>query len=301
MERTSGTNQRLSPRSGGQTPEPGEERTDRLAEPRAGAVRIRKGRHTDKLTDMGGRIARVAHELNVPVSLISGSLENLDNYVSALLRYVRATATCLEHDPDALRLRADLDLDYVLENAPALLAICRQGTQRLNHVVQQVRGYTRQAAEPGPAEPVDLVAILEGAIVLAAHGRQTVPTVRRDIADLPLLAGMAASLSQAFVNVIGNAFDAVVTTLDPQVCIGARARDGWVEVTIRDNGPGVPAQDRDRIFEAFFTTKSRGSGLGLGLVITKEIIESQGGTIALVESSGAGAQFVIRLPTGEIV
>jgi C4-dicarboxylate-specific signal transduction histidine kinase len=247
---------------------------------------------------MGGRIARVAHELNVPVSLISGSLENLDNYVGALVRYVRATATCLDGNPGLAQLRADLDLDYVIENAPALLTICREGTHRLNHVVQQLRGYTR-AAEAGPRERVDLTAIIEGAIVLAGHGREMIPTVHRDFQDLPRLDGSGASLSQAFVNVIGNAFDAVVTIPDPQVWISARSRGGWVELGIRDNGPGVQAHNRNHIFEAFFTTKSRGSGLGLGLAITKEIVESQGGTIELAESNDMGAEFVIRLPTGE--
>jgi C4-dicarboxylate-specific signal transduction histidine kinase len=98
--------------------------------------------------------------------------------------------------------------------------------------------------------------------------------------------------------VIGNAFDAVNEVIDPHVWISARPapdRSG-VEVRIRDSGPGIDDACRERIFEAFFTTKSRASGLGLGLAITKEIVEGHAGTIHVSHPCDGGAEFVIRLP-----
>ena len=70
----------------------------------------------------------------------------------------------------------------------------------------------------------------------------------------------------------------------------------YVEVSVRDNGPGVPAAQRARIFEPFFSTKSRGAGLGLGLTIVHDVIERHGGSVALADGSGPGAEFVVRLP-----
>lgn len=269
-------------------------------------ARPRRRQHTEKLSDIGARIARVAHELNAPISLISGSLENLEQYVALLVAHVRGEAE-FSHDKSLARLPDNLDLDYVVENAPALLRICRDATVRLNHVVQQLKGYTRRNGESGAPETVDAATILKNAITFAGQGREVLPTVHQDIPALLLVTGSAESLSQAFVNVISNAFDAVVGTPNPRVWLSARldradlaeqCRPHRVEVRVRDNGPGIKATDRRRIFEAFFTTKARGVGLGLGLAIAKEIVEAQGGTIELTDRNGPGAEFVVRLPVG---
>ena len=266
-------------------------------------ARLESQQHAEKLSEAGARIARVAHELNAPLSLICGSLDNLGRYFAVLIQYVQLTAVHRECDQELARLHTDLT--YVVENGPTLIDICREGAERLNHVTKQLKGYTRLAPETGPRGMVDLHAVLREAVTLARHGRQTVPRVHEDLPALPSLPGSAASLSQAFVNVIGNAFDAVATTPDGQVWVSAdvegtstaaAGQRRWVEVRIRDNGPGVAKANHARIFDAFFTTKARGSGLGLGLAIAKEIIESQAGTIALAPANGAGAEFVIRLP-----
>ncbi len=273
-----------------------------VADPRP--RRPQRQQHRDKLSSIGARIARVAHELNVPAGLVAGSLDNLDQYVGALVRYVRASEAHLSNSQELARLRAELQLDYVIVHAPELLRICRDGTQRLTHAVQQLKGYTRRAVETDSPGTVDLATVVDGAIALAAHGRQVIPTVHRDLPHQLCVRGIGDSLSQAFINVIGNAFDAVAQISDPQVWISARVtgstaqkgQPAWVEVRIRDNGPGIHGADRGRIFEAFFTTKSRGSGLGLGLAIAREILERLDGTIELAEPGDSGAEFVIRLP-----
>ena len=270
---------------------PGAERAHR-------AALLNSEQHAEKLSDVGARVARVAHELNAPLSLICGSLENLGQYLDVLIQYVQSTAR--RHDRELARLRPDLT--YVVENAPTLMEICRQGTERLAYVIEQVKGYTRSAPGGRPAAKVDLGRVLHEAILFAAQGREGLPTVHEDVPHLPCIPGSAESLSQAFVNVIGNAFDAVATALEPRVWVRA-GLDGtvagqprWVEIRILDNGPGVTLANRQRIFDAFFTTKPPGSGLGLGLAIAKEIVEGQRGTIALAGANGGGAEFVIRLP-----
>src|SRR5262249_28484395 len=160
---------------------------------------------------------------------------------------------------------------------------------RLSHVAQQLRGYLRGGAEAGHVQPVDLRAILHEAIALAALGREGLPVVHCDVPALPRVAGAAELLSQAFVNVFSNAFDAVTSVPDPHVWVeGGLAEAGVagespraVEVRIRDNGTGIGEPNRERVFEPFFTTKSHGAGLGLGLVIAREVVENHGGTIEL--------------------
>lgn len=279
--------------------------------------------HAEKLSDLGARIARVAHELNVPLSLIVGSLQSLEQYVDASVRYLGETEAYRRQNPDLQRLYCDLELGYLGEHATALLEICREGTRRFGHVIHQLREHTRDIAAVGPTARVDVKQIVENAISLASAGREVIPAVSCDFPELPPAPGIAESLSQAFVNLLANAFDAVATVEDPQVWITARmggdetqmANVGRVasvlrskglpsmhpclRIAVRDNGPGVPLAWHARIFEPFFTMKSGRSGMGLGLAITREIVEQHNGTVELVHGGGRGAQFVVTLPAAD--
>jgi signal transduction histidine kinase len=264
-----------------------------------------QGQHEAKLTDLGARIARVAHELNAPLSLISGSLDNLAEYVGALIQYVRLTGSHIDADPDLAQSYAGLA--HIVENAPTLMKICREGTVRLHHVIDELKCYTRRGPTDGPLARVDLGKVLHEAIALAVCSRSEPARVYEDIPALPHILGSVEPLSRVFINVIGNALDAVATSAHPGVWVRARPdmvaratrQPRWIAVRIWDNGPGVALANRQRIFDPFFTTKSRGVGLGLGLAIAKEIVESHGGTIALAAGNGGGAEFVIQLPIRE--
>jgi signal transduction histidine kinase len=145
--------------------------------------------HAEKLSDVGARIACIAHELNAPVSLIAGSLENVEHYFDALIRYIHATDEHIRANPRLAELRAQPEIEYVLENTPVLLRICADGAQRLTHLVQQLKGYTRRAEGTTHSDAVDLAALLNAAVGLAAHGRERLPAIVREFADLPPLQG----------------------------------------------------------------------------------------------------------------
>lgn len=102
-------------------------------------------------------------------------------------------------------------------------------------------------------------------------------------------------LEQVLVNLIANALDAVAGTRDATIAIGAR-RDGHrVEIWVADNGPGIDRAHLERIFDPFFTTKPVGSGLGLGLSLSYNIIKDLGGTLAVAETGPGGTRFLITL------
>jgi len=96
-----------------------------------------------------------------------------------------------------------------------------------------------------------------------------------------------------FLNLLLNAADAMGGA--GRVRIGAAAGDRFVEVEVRDSGPGIPAADLSRIFEPFFTTKAGGQGTGLGLAISQGIVESFGGELAAANAEGGGAVLTVRL------
>ena len=106
------------------------------------------------------------------------------------------------------------------------------------------------------------------------------------------------------LNLLGNAFDAVHEhavnvngQYEPMVTVSTRQVEGQLEIRVCDNGPGIPAEIKDRIFEPFFTTKPTGSGTGLGLSLSYDIVtQGYGGTLTVESTEGKGATFVITLP-----
>lgn len=252
--------------------------------------------HERRLSRLGAEVARVAHELNTPVSLIAGSLANLDQHVAALLHYVTVSRAYTAQHPELARAYEESRIDYVLKNSTNLLAICDEGVERLRHITAQLRGYGRRGDGPARAAAV-LVDILRSAERMARGAHPGAPLVERTMPAEPVqVVGDEQMLLPALVNIIGNAFDAVAGRPGPRVTIVVR-RDqaGYVEVSIRDNGPGIPAALRDRVFDPFFTTKRPGEGVGLGLAIARETIEAMDGTIEL-GTTAEGAVFVLRLP-----
>lgn len=248
-------------------------------------------------------IARVAHELTAPVSLISGSLENLQESLRLLVQYVEATDKLIGRNDEVSRLRADLRLDYRLENAPGLLQICSEGTQRLSHVVNQLRFRSRRAEHGGAAGRCDVAAVLRETLALALHGHGARPQVEVEIASEPLIAsGRGDYLAQVFLNLVRNALDALDGVAQARLTIQARVLPdaseggaGEIEVRVCDNGSGIPQADREHVFDEFFSTKPAHIGLGLGLSISRDIVHAVGGSLELANSGPHGTEFVVRL------
>jgi signal transduction histidine kinase len=115
--------------------------------------------------------------------------------------------------------------------------------------------------------------------------------------DLPMVEGDPVQLQQVLLNLIINAFDAMLympLSRRKVVIATERDADGFTRVSVRDYGVGIPEQARDRLFEQFFTTKAK--GLGMGLSIVRSIVESHGGAIVAENADGGGARFYVTFP-----
>jgi signal transduction histidine kinase len=116
--------------------------------------------------------------------------------------------------------------------------------------------------------------------------------------DLPITFGDVRQLEQVFNNLIKNSWEALSQTPSPKIVINGR-RDhnpGFVLVTVKDNGPGIPKEIQEKIWVSFFTTKSGSGGTGLGLSSVMRIVNQHGGNISLESEAGQGALFSVRLP-----
>lgn len=246
-------------------------------------------------------IAHVAHELRAPLSLINGSLDALEQYSTAMARYVSAAE---RHMPLTRQLE-EPRLAYVMENLPSVLEICREGAQRLTYVVEQLRAFGRRAALSPPTQ-VSIQGVLIAALRAVRTSSPRCPAVEVGEMEGVFAVGDEQALVQVFINLLQNAFDAVADEAQPRVWIEASHQhdspsssvcvgDPTV-IKICDNGPGIPAAVAQRMFEPFFTTKSFHAGLGLGLAIVRQIVQDQGGSIELTSSVPGNTEMTVCLP-----
>lgn len=172
-----------------------------------------------------------------------------------------------------------------------------EGTSRMSAIVGALKrhNFTDQA----PVVAVDVARGIEDTILLLGHKVKRVRVVREYADDLPTIEGYGSDLNQAWTNLIDNACDALLDagTEDPTITIRV-SRDGdtgGLVVAICDNGPGIPAEHRERIFDAFWTSKEPGRGTGLGLQITMRIVLEHDGELTL-ESAPGSTCFRVALP-----
>jgi two-component system sensor histidine kinase FlrB len=177
---------------------------------------------------------------------------------------------------------------------PADLARCAEKTvgslKQLDKLVNDMLAFAHGGAA---RETVSVSALLEQAAQwLRPALRDGIRlTIRTQAPDLMVRAN-APSLVSAVLNLATNALQAAAAPLNLEL-LARRTAAGRAQIVVSDNGPGVPAQIRERIFEPFFTTRARGNGIGLSIV--KSVVEAHGGSVCLSESV-CGATFVIELP-----
>lgn len=180
------------------------------------------------------------------------------------------------------------------DRSPADLKRCADKTvgslKQLDQLVNDMLAFAHGGAA---REPASVSALLEQVAqwLRPALGEGMRLTIRTQAPDLKVRAN-APSLVSAVLNLATNALQAATAPLDLEL-LARRAPSGRAQIVVSDNGPGVPAQIRQRIFEPFFTTRARGNGIGLSIV--KSVVEAHGGSVCLAES-GRGATFVIELP-----
>lgn len=258
--------------------------------------------HSEKMSSLGQLVAGVAHELNNPASFVYGSLTNLTEYVTGFLAVIEAFEG-LRPDDAALRdeiaaLRARHRLDYLVAEAPQLLRICAEGSERIRNIVADLKAFAR----PGGAERIE-VDVREGieSTLRLLHQRLVTAgiDVHRDYGAVPRVQAAPGELNQVWMNLLGNAIDALASRPRAELRVTTRTAVGEpaaVEVVIGDNGPGIDPAHLPRLFEPFFTTKAIGQGTGLGLSIAYGAVKDHGGDITVTSAPGAGATFTVRLP-----
>ncbi|MBV9835889.1 MAG: PAS domain S-box protein [Alphaproteobacteria bacterium] len=222
----------------------------------------------DRLATLGEMAATVVHELRQPLQVI-----------------VIACEAALEEPQDTALVTQKL---HRIDGQVG----------RANHIIEDLRVFARGAGSEQP-HPFNVADAVRGAINLtAAATRNAGMKIEPLLVDgLPLALGHTAKLEQVMINLINNARDAGARTLTISTAL-SRSDDKAprIEISVDDDGPGIPPAVLPRLFNAFVTTKPSGKGTGLGLRICRRIVEEMGGTIGATNRTEGGAHFVVSLP-----
>lgn len=246
-------------------------------------LEVRQGQlvRSEKLAALGTLLSGVAHELNNPLS-------NIGTSTQILAEEVGAGETAYQKE-----LIEQIDAE----------------TWRARHIVRSLLDYARD--REFKREPIPLAALVEETLRLMRGRIAGQAIVNVDIPEDLEVPGDRQRLQQVLINLLANALAALGERGEIAIEAHSATSQGGcgklvfgqcpsqaksIEITVRDNGTGIPADVLPRIFDPFFTTKAVGQGVGLGLFIVFEIVEEHGGCIAVDSETGRGTTFRIRLP-----
>jgi C4-dicarboxylate-specific signal transduction histidine kinase len=222
------------------------------------------------VTTMGEMTASLAHEVNQPIAAA-----------------VTDASTCLRW-----LTRDQPDLEEAREAASRTV----KDAKRAAEIISRTRLLFKKGTPPRAL--VDVNEIIEEMIVLLrSEATRYSISVRTELAELPQVMGDRVQLQQVLMNLMTNSIDAMKEangTRELIIC-SQKSEDSQLLISVSDTGVGVPPQQAEQIFTAFFTTKSHGTGMGLR--ISRSIVESHGGRLWADPNSPRGARFYLTLPT----
>ncbi|HBL11049.1 MAG TPA: hypothetical protein DD379_06515, partial [Cyanobacteria bacterium UBA11162] len=276
---------------------------------------------TEKMSSLGQMVAGLAHEINNPVSFISGNLTYAHRYFQDLLSLIQLyQKTYPNRTPEIENLEEEIDLNFVVEDLLKLIHSMQIGADRMYDIVRSLRSFYR--LDESDLKPVDIHQGIDDTLLILKHrlkanGKRPEIKVVKEYGEVPAIACYPNQLNQVFMNLLSNAIDAleqeslVIPTITIRTSVSSEFSNLNSEVEhppptqhskiavirIADSGSGMSEEVRQQIFTPFFTTKPVGSGTGLGLSISYQIVvEKHGGKLSCISAPGKGTEFIVEVP-----
>jgi len=248
---------------------------------------------SEKMASLGELTAGIAHEIQNPLNFVNNFSELnselikelKDEVIKGNMDEVSALANDIESNSEKINLHG----------------------KRADAIVKGMLQHSRTST--GKKEPTDINAIADEYLRLAYHGLRAKDksfnaTMKTDFDEtIGNINIIPQDIGRVILNLITNAFYVVYEkkkqlgdTYEPSVSVSTKKANGKIEVSVKDNGNGIPQKVLDKIFQPFFTTKPTGQGTGLGLSLSYDIVKAHGGEIKVKTKEGEGSEFIIQLP-----
>jgi signal transduction histidine kinase len=265
-------------------------------------------RVSQRLEAVGQLSAGIAHEINTPLQYVGDSVTFLQDAVDELLRltwhyretlYGEAPIPVEERRRIMREAEERAEVEYLCERIPIAFARTTDGIARVRSIVQAMKRFSHSSSTE--MAPADINEAIETTLTVCRNEYKYVARVDLELDELPSVTCNVSELGQVFLNLIINAAQA----LEDQVAAGGalgliriltRIEGSEVLIEIADDGPGIPPELQERIYEPFFTTKEVGKGTGQGLALARNTVERHGGSLECTSQPEQGATFTIRLP-----
>ncbi|MCF1753220.1 ATP-binding protein [Mariniradius sediminis] len=252
---------------------------------------------SEKMASLGELTAGIAHEIQNPLNFVN-------NFAEVSVELVEEIKDSRLKTQDS---RQKTEEDEILEDIKQNLEKIRHHGKRADSIVKGMLEHSRK--QSGEKVPTDINALADEYLRLAYHGmRAKDKSFNADFKmdfdpNIPKVGLVAQDMGRVLLNLVNNAFYAVNEKskqrsdgFKPTVTVKTSKKPDRVELMVLDNGSGIPEHIREKIFQPFFTTKPTGSGTGLGLSLSYDIVKAHGGDIRVESSEESGTQFIISLP-----
>ncbi|MEM1392467.1 MAG: PAS domain S-box protein [Cyanobacteria bacterium P01_H01_bin.150] len=265
---------------------------------------------SEKMSSLGQLVAGIAHEINNPVNFIVANLTYAQEYFEDLLKLIQIYQNNSSENSEVEEFIQEIEFNYLQEDLPNIISSMKTGAKRIEDIVLSLRTFSR--LDEAEHKIIDINESIESTLMvlqnsLEAKSERVEIIVTKDFNDLPLVECFAGKLNQVFMNIFNNAIDALEEAIknkkiyeneNPQIRISTQLiQQDIVQISIFDNGSGIPEDNINKLFDPFFTTKPVGQGTGLGLSISYQIIvEQHEGKLNCISTVGEGTEFQIQIP-----
>ena len=253
---------------------------------------------SEKMASLGELTAGIAHEIQNPLNFVNNFSEVNNELIEEVKSHLASGETKLKNE----------ELDDILNDIYQNNEKINQHGQRAADIVKGMLQHSRSST--GQKESTDINALCDEYLRLAYHGLRakdkTFNAKFETVFDESIgkVNIVPQEIGRVILNLINNAFYAVNDkkknaneNYEPTVTVSTKKETDKISISVKDNGNGIPATIKDKIFQPFFTTKPTGQGTGLGLSLSYDIVKAHGGEIKMESKEGEGTEFIIQLPT----